>query len=49
MTTTKNNEHKKLNVPNLRFPEFQGEWSITTLQKDFYITCITLALQRACD
>ena len=59
MTTTKNNEHKKLNVPNkqeqnqtcldaaereglrpkgnipnLRFPEFQGEWSVTTLQKD---------------
>ena len=26
MTTTINNEHKKLNVPNLRFPEFQGEW-----------------------
>ena len=26
MTTTKNNEHKKLNVPNLRFPEFHGEW-----------------------
>ena len=32
MTTTKNNEHEKnqgrkvLNVPNLRFPEFQGEW-----------------------
>ena len=26
MTTTKINEHKKLNVPNLRFPEFQGEW-----------------------
>ena len=26
MTTTKNNEHKKLNVPNLRFPEFKGEW-----------------------
>lgn len=26
MTTTKNNEHKKLNVPNLRFPEFQEEW-----------------------
>ena len=26
MTTTKNNEHKKLNVPNLRFPEFEGEW-----------------------
>ena len=34
MTTTKNNEHKKLNVPNLRFKEFQGEWSVTTLQKD---------------
>ena len=27
MTTTINNEHKKLNVPNLRFPEFQGEWA----------------------
>ena len=26
MTMTINNEHKKLNVPNLRFPEFQGEW-----------------------
>ena len=26
MTTTKNNEHKKLNVPNLRFSEFKGEW-----------------------
>ena len=26
MTTTINNEHKKLNVTNLRFPEFQGEW-----------------------
>ena len=26
MTTTTNNEHKKLNAPNLRFPEFQGEW-----------------------
>ena len=23
---TINNEHKKLNVPNLRFPEFSGEW-----------------------
>ena len=29
MTTTKNNEHKKLNVPNLRFPEFQEEWEKT--------------------
>ena len=26
MTTTINNENKKLNVPNLRFPEFEGEW-----------------------
>lgn len=24
---TKNNEHKNLNVPPLRFPEFSGEWS----------------------
>ena len=23
---TKNNEHKNIKVPNLRFPEFQGEW-----------------------
>lgn len=29
MTTTINNEHKKFNVPNLRFPEFQGEWKKT--------------------
>ena len=26
MVTAKNNEHKTLNVPNLRFPEFDGEW-----------------------
>ena len=26
MTTIINNENKKLNVPNLRFPEFHGEW-----------------------
>lgn len=26
MITTINNKDKKLNVPNLRFPEFQGEW-----------------------
>ena len=26
MTTTINNKHNKLNVPNLRFKEFQGEW-----------------------
>ena len=33
MTTTKNNEHKELNVPNLRFPEFQGEWEKCTLNE----------------
>ena len=26
MTTTVNNEHENIKVPNLRFPEFQGEW-----------------------
>lgn len=26
MITTINNKHKKVYVPNLRFPEFQGEW-----------------------
>ncbi len=26
MTTNNNNEHKKLNAPSLRFPEFDGEW-----------------------
>ena len=26
MTTTINNKHNKLNVPNLRFSEFKGEW-----------------------
>ena len=30
---TINNEHKKLNVPNLRFPEFQGEWMESTIGK----------------
>ena len=29
MTMTINNEHKKLNVPNLRFKEFQEEWEKT--------------------
>ena len=28
MTTTTNNEHKKLNAPNLRFPEFKGKWHL---------------------
>ena len=32
MTTTINNENKKLNVPNLRFPEFEGEWEKCTLE-----------------
>ena len=26
MTMTIKNEHNKINVPNLRFPEFEGEW-----------------------
>ena len=30
---TINNEHKKLNVPNLRFPEFEGEWEKKTIGK----------------
>ena len=40
MITTKNNEHKKLNVPNLRFPEFQGEWEKCKVSDllDFYST-----------
>ena len=33
MTTTINNEHKKLNVPNLRFKEFQGEWEKKSLDE----------------
>ena len=41
MTTTVNNEHKNIKVPNLRFPEFQGEWigktigDIAPLQRGF--------------
>ena len=35
MTTTINNEQKKLNVPNLRFPEFQGEWEENTIGEEF--------------
>ena len=40
MTTTLNNEHKKLNAPNLRFPEFQGEWEKCKVSDllDFYST-----------
>ena len=32
MTTTIDNEQKTLNVPNLRFPEFEGEWEETTFE-----------------
>ena len=28
MTTTVNNEHKNIKVPNLRFKEFEGEWEM---------------------
>ena len=30
-----NNENKILNVPHLRFPEFTGEWSKSTIGKEF--------------
>ena len=33
MITTINNKHKKLNVPNLRFKEFQGEWRRSKFKK----------------
>ena len=33
MTTTIDNEHKTFNVPNLRFPEFEGEWEETRLKE----------------
>jgi hypothetical protein len=26
-------QHTTLNVPNLRFPEFSGEWKETTLEE----------------
>ena len=35
MTTTKNNENKKLNVPNLRFPEFEEEWEESSIGEMF--------------
>ena len=35
MTTTVNNEHKNIKVPNLRFPEFQGEWKESTIGEMF--------------
>ena len=31
MTTTIINKNKKPNVPNLRFPEFQGEWNLSKI------------------
>ena len=40
MTTTKNNEHKNIKVPTLRFPKFQGEWEKCKVSDllDFYST-----------
>ena len=35
MITTINNKHNKLNVPNLRFPEFEGEWEESTIGEMF--------------
>ena len=37
---TTNNEHKNIKVPNLRFPEFQGEWEKYKVSDllDFYST-----------
>ena len=35
MTTTIINKNKKPNVPNLRFPEFQGEWEESTIGEMF--------------
>ena len=35
MITTINNKHKKLNVPNLRFPEFEEEWEESSIGEMF--------------
>ena len=35
MTTKINNEHKKVYVPNLRFPEFEEEWEESTIGEQF--------------
>jgi len=35
MTTTINKEQKNPNVPNLRFPEFSGEWMHSTIGSEF--------------
>ena len=42
MTMKTENDNKNLNVPNLRFPEFSGEWEKTTLGK----TCNVLMCKR---
>ena len=45
MANTNNN--KTLNVPNLRFPEFKGEWKKTTLKKECDINPSTGRLQES--
>ena len=35
MTMTIKNEHNKINVPNLRFPEFQGDWEESSIGEMF--------------
>lgn len=35
MTMTTNKNHNSPNVPNLRFPEFEGEWMESTIGKQF--------------
>ena len=35
MTTTINKKQKNPNVPNLRFPEFSGEWMYSTIGSEF--------------
>jgi len=35
MAMAENKEKKVLNVPNLRFPEFEGEWEESTIGKQF--------------
>lgn len=35
MNNAINNENKKLNVPNLRFPEFKGEWEESSIGEMF--------------
>ena len=35
MAMAENKDKKVLNVPNLRFPEFEGEWEESTIEKQF--------------